>query len=365
MRPGPVTPVDWRSLPRLTRDDVALARALCLPARGEEILRDIALDLAQDLGAPANLALDGVERDEAAAPLASPGCFAVVDLPPLPGAVLVDVDLGLGLSAADRLLGGAGARPQSLRAPTAVERGALSYLALRALARLDAAWARDAGVRPRLRGVYDGAQPFCGVQVRLTFALTIGGEVGTVRIFLPRVLAESPVLRAARRPPLPGLLRGVAIEATVEIARTSLAASDLGALAPRDVLVLGRVAAGEGRLRLAGASGALRVEVADETRAWRLTVREHRVEGGTAMVEDDVRVGERALAEAQIPVTVELGRLTLAAEEIAALRPGDTLLLARPPGSPLDLAAGGKVIARGELVDVEGELGFRVLSILS
>jgi flagellar motor switch/type III secretory pathway protein FliN len=157
----------------------------------------------------------------------------------------------------------------------------------------------------------------------------------------------------------------VAIDATVEIARTTLAMSDLGGLAPRDVLVLGRVGAGEGRLRLAGASGALRVDVAEEARGWRLTVREHRVEGGAGMAQDDVKVGEKTLAEAQIPVTVELGRLMLAAEEIAALRPGDTLLLARPPGSPLDLAAGGKVIARGELVDVEGELGFRVLSILS
>ena len=78
---------------------------------------------------------------------------------------------------------------------------------------------------------------------------------------------------------------------------------------------------------------------------------------------DERSDGAELLASANIPVAVELGRLTLAAEEVAALRAGDVLLLGRPPGGPVDLVAGGKVIARGELVDVEGELGVRVLAV--
>jgi type III secretion system YscQ/HrcQ family protein len=122
--------------------------------------------------------------------------------------------------------------------------------------------------------------------------------------------------------------------------------------------------AGEVLVRAGAARGALTAGLGGHAQGWQLTLRGYRVRGGGSMGEEHGSVGERLLAEAQVPVTVELGRLSLTAEEISGLRPGDTLLLGRPPGAPLDLCAGGKPIARGELVDVDGELGFRVIALL-
>jgi type III secretion system YscQ/HrcQ family protein len=68
----------------------------------------------------------------------------------------------------------------------------------------------------------------------------------------------------------------------------------------------------------------------------------------------------------QLPVelTCELARFTLSAAEILALAPGAVLPLGRPPGAPVELLAGRRVIARGELVDVDGEVGVRVLEVV-
>jgi flagellar motor switch/type III secretory pathway protein FliN len=60
-------------------------------------------------------------------------------------------------------------------------------------------------------------------------------------------------------------------------------------------------------------------------------------------------------------VTVELARFTLSLQQLAELREGEVLLTGRPLGESVTLRAGGRVLASGELVDVDGEVGVRVL----
>lgn len=70
--------------------------------------------------------------------------------------------------------------------------------------------------------------------------------------------------------------------------------------------------------------------------------------------------GDQLLGELPVQLTCEIGRLTLPAREILELRPGAVLPVGRPLAGPVDVTAGGRVIARGELVDVEGEIGVRI-----
>ncbi len=65
--------------------------------------------------------------------------------------------------------------------------------------------------------------------------------------------------------------------------------------------------------------------------------------------------------DAPITLTVELAHMEVSLEAIAGLAPGAVLETGRPIGGPVTLRAGGAVLARGELVDVEGELGVRIL----
>jgi flagellar motor switch/type III secretory pathway protein FliN len=68
-----------------------------------------------------------------------------------------------------------------------------------------------------------------------------------------------------------------------------------------------------------------------------------------------------ALEDAPVVVRVELGAIELAAREWAALGPGDVITLGRKIGDPAILRVGGVEVARGELVQVEGEYGVRIL----
>lgn len=67
--------------------------------------------------------------------------------------------------------------------------------------------------------------------------------------------------------------------------------------------------------------------------------------------------------DAPVVVRVEVGSVVLTAREWAALKPGDVVTLTQRIGSPVILRAGGAELGRGELVDIDGEVGVRLLSI--
>lgn len=71
-----------------------------------------------------------------------------------------------------------------------------------------------------------------------------------------------------------------------------------------------------------------------------------------------------AVLDAPLVVRVELGQVSLPAREWGALKPGDVIGTGRRLAEPVSLRAGGQVLARGELVNLEGELAVRVLELL-
>jgi flagellar motor switch/type III secretory pathway protein FliN len=66
------------------------------------------------------------------------------------------------------------------------------------------------------------------------------------------------------------------------------------------------------------------------------------------------------IAKTPIIVRIELGSVTLPAEEWGQLGPGDTLQTRIPLGRPVELRVAGQIVARGDLVDVDGELGVQI-----
>jgi flagellar motor switch protein FliN/FliY len=67
------------------------------------------------------------------------------------------------------------------------------------------------------------------------------------------------------------------------------------------------------------------------------------------------------LEDAPVVVRVELGALEMKAREWASLATGDVVTLGRKLGDPAILRIGGVEVARGELVQVDGEYGVRIL----
>lgn len=70
----------------------------------------------------------------------------------------------------------------------------------------------------------------------------------------------------------------------------------------------------------------------------------------------------RVLDDAAVVVRVEIGAVEMKAHEWAQLSAGDVITLGKKLGEPAILRVGGVEVARGELVQVEGEIGVRILS---
>jgi flagellar motor switch/type III secretory pathway protein FliN len=69
------------------------------------------------------------------------------------------------------------------------------------------------------------------------------------------------------------------------------------------------------------------------------------------------------LAAAPVEVIAELGRITLRGDEVLGLERGTVLRLG-DQGRRIDLVVGGRPWARGELVNVDGELGVRIVELV-
>jgi len=84
----------------------------------------------------------------------------------------------------------------------------------------------------------------------------------------------------------------------------------------------------------------------------------------TAPVANDEASAQEVVENMQTYLSVELGKVSLSLLSLADIKRGYVLELAQKPGDPVDLVVGGKAIGRGELVNVEGELGVRVISLV-
>jgi type III secretion system YscQ/HrcQ family protein len=79
---------------------------------------------------------------------------------------------------------------------------------------------------------------------------------------------------------------------------------------------------------------------------------------------DDTTLGDTTLAEAlPVELVVELGRVKLTGAQVLDLESGDVVALERPLAGLVDLRVGGKLVARGELVNIDGEAGVRLTEV--
>jgi flagellar motor switch protein FliN/FliY len=66
------------------------------------------------------------------------------------------------------------------------------------------------------------------------------------------------------------------------------------------------------------------------------------------------------LLDVPVTLTVELGSCQLPMREVLQLAAGSIVQLDKPAGTPVELRANHKLVARGEVVVVEDHLGIRI-----
>jgi flagellar motor switch protein FliN len=70
------------------------------------------------------------------------------------------------------------------------------------------------------------------------------------------------------------------------------------------------------------------------------------------------------LADVDLTVTVELGRVRMKLRDMLRLVEGSVVELNRLATAPVDILVNGSVLARGEVVVVDDELGVRITELL-
>ena len=65
-----------------------------------------------------------------------------------------------------------------------------------------------------------------------------------------------------------------------------------------------------------------------------------------------------------VEVAIELTRIQLPLGELACLSPGSVLQLRMSASDPVLVRVGDRAVARAELVEIEGEVGARIIALL-
>ena len=340
-----------------------------------------------------------------------------------PGRAVLDVELSLAHSVVDTLLGGAG-ETVGLRPLTEIEEGVASFVLLEALKALSPGL-EPTLPKLRLEGVGRGLDeamklgdegPVLLVQLRAR----VGSQDGMVRLFVPSGVLElmEPAQAAEQRRAMLQAnihahlerLGSVRTWLRAQIGYAEITRGDLSSLREKDVVLVDVLSArpdrgepGTAKLTLGLArAGYLAAEVYVENEQYQARVTEvvigeqaflerstpseadeaaaealgesgageegapddddPRTEGGA--MDDKMEAGE-LLGDIPLQISVELARVPMTAEQVVSMRVGQVMELHRSPGEPVDLAVNGKVIGRGELVELEGQLGVRILSLAS
>ncbi len=354
--------------------------------------------------------------------LAAPSFLSFLVPGPHRGRAVLEVDLALAHAVVDMLLGGAG-ETVGLRPMTDIEEGVVGFVLLEALKAL-APGMEPGQPKLRMEGVAHGADEAAarlgedGPVLVVQFRAQLGSQEGTVRLFVPsgvlEVMEPAQVAehrRALLRSDAQAHLSRLSSARTwlrAEIGYAEISSQDLSSLRVKDVVLVDVLSArpdrgeeGTARLRLGlGRVGCLNSEVflengqyqaritevvlgeqsfqrrvpseSDEAAAEALSeageqeeftnpeMRNPLAESGS--VDDRMDAGD-LLGDIPLQISVELARVPVTADKVVSMRVGQVIELNRTPGEPVDLSVNGKVVARGELVEVEGHLGVRIISL--
>jgi type III secretion protein Q len=360
-----IRPYPWAALPAVAREAPGALRDVRRAVAGAIDVGSMGTALSETVGATASVTITAIEvaSDDAAKPGGASLALATLD-----DALRIHLELDSELARAlvARVLG----RPVKLghaRAALAPEiEGALSAIALQVARRAHGggpalvpfdhgAWRLEPGDR----------------RLRVDATVTLDGAAYAARAIVAlRHTATFPTRDAASR--LSSLGR-LPITLPLVAAVSLLRAAEAFALAAGDVWLPGNGwtarlekaparLVGSAVLAPPGSPRGIDVKLGD---AGEIVV----VGGKTILLDveaampspnQDQTATSEVVLDAPLVVRVEVGAVTLSAAEWAAMGPGDVVALGRRVHEPVLLRVAGTEVARGELVDIEGELGVRI-----
>jgi type III secretion protein Q len=354
--------VSLSPLRKLTRAHLGLAARPSVRDEAHSAMESVAAFLTQQLGTP--ITLEAKLCDATLHPVthvASRGAFALFELN-TDGVALLELD-AIALGALLHIAAGNTGPLAAPLHPTRIEEAALGWLVLASVGQLRRATDFDRKFRPRLLGLYfersSALERIDARRKHLAIDLTVkvGDTHGGARLLLPATwlltVLEPLAVPAPEAPPVTVLAATLA--ARCFVGHVELGAIDAAALTQGDVLLLPGVTAegaalrGPVRLRFPSFQLTGLCSAAGFTPTLTPAQEQH-------PMSDELNL--------PVEVEVELTRVCVPLHELGQLKQGGVLPLHISAAQTVVLRVGDRAVARAELVDVEGEIGARILAML-
>lgn len=350
---------------RLTRAHLSL---MDRPSITQDLLsvRDaVCGHLSEQLGLP--VSITGKLSDATLHPvsqLAAHGVFALLELNG-DGLGLLELDpLGAGILL--QYAAGSSGNPTGVLQLTRIEEAALGWLLLGALTAAKSTAGINAHLAPRLVSLHgaraDVVQHLDGRRRHLSLNLDValGDQHFGARLLIPATWLEAVLQTLPTAPPGPlhASVAAASLQATCFLGLVSVRGDDASAFRTGDVIVFPGVGSGA---RLTGPA--------------RLVTRGFELRGafgadGFTLTDAFPHPEEFIVPDLNedptlpVDVEIELTRLRLPLHQLGTLKPGTVIPLHISAAQTVTVRVGDRAVAKAELVEVEGDLGARLISML-
>lgn len=341
---------------------------------------------------------------------------------PLQQPILIELDPRLASILIDRALGGSGERIEFARPLSEIEKGVLIYLIVKALHQAQVLWGnnvqtefRFVQMAHRLQDLKHDIAPDTTFYRRELHCGLIG-QNGFIRVHIPTDFVTeiaSALPNPAQTPEENQLLRkrlnwlsNVPLSGLFRVGMVDLSEADLQDLWPGDTILIRECSVhrreedglweGAGILQFSqkphfGIRCSLHTDLNDSRIRIQLDEviqiaepppigvfdrSEFRMEDPSVnpseyendpqdemMGDDNYEEFGPVISDVPVPLIVELGRVECRMKDLAYMRVGQVIELNRSPHEPLHLVVNNQVMGRGELVEVDGQLGIRIIEI--
>ncbi len=202
--------------------------------------------------------VDQLTYEEFIRSIPNPTTMAVIDMDPLKGSAILEIDPAITFSVIDRVFGGQGEGAKFSRDLTDIEQAVMEGIIVRILGNLRESWSTVIDLRPRLGGIETNPQfaqivPPSEMVVLVTLETKVGDVEGMMNLCIPYLTIEPIISKLSAQYWYSSVRRGtttenlnilrkrlatVAVTLIAEIGRMELPVKDVMALRPGDIIRL-------------------------------------------------------------------------------------------------------------------------------
>ncbi len=202
--------------------------------------------------------VDQLTYEEFIRSIPNPTTLAVIDMDPLKGSAILEIDPAITFSIIDRLFGGQGEGAKFSRELTDIEQSVMEGIIVRVLGNLRESWSTVIDLRPRLGGIETNPQfaqivPPSEMVVLVTLETKVGDVEGMMNLCIPYLTIEPIISKLSAQYWYSSVRRGtttenlnilrerlenVGVTIKAEIGRMQLAVRDVLALRGGDIIRL-------------------------------------------------------------------------------------------------------------------------------